>query len=123
MKICPRCGHENDDDAVICKNCGFEFDGNENFEWVLLETAASEFEADIVKNLLESNGVIVMMKRPGPGYSISSPFANPLLGSVGHWDIFVTRDNLDKAKAILSAGFSDEGGQDGTNKDDDKGDK
>jgi len=127
MKICPRCGHENEDEAVVCKNCGFEFDNiNDNFEWVLLKTASNEFEGDVIKNLLEENGIVVMMKRPGPGYSLSSPYANPLLGSVGRWDIFVTRDDLKKANDILNAEFSQEEGgdyNDGTNEDDNEGDK
>jgi len=58
MKICPKCGTENDDNAKICKNCGYYFDPVEkNFEWVLLKTCESEFEADIISNLLESNDI------------------------------------------------------------------
>ncbi len=124
MKICQRCGCENDDDAVVCKKCGFEFAdiSEDTFKWILLKTASNEFEGDIIKNLLEENGVVVMMKRPGPGYSLSSPFANPLLGSAGQWNIFVANDDLERASEILEAQLSEEE-EDGTNEDDDEGDK
>jgi hypothetical protein len=127
MKRCPHCGHENEDSAIVCKKCGFEFEevSEDAFKWVLLKIASNEFEADIIKNLLEENDIGVMMKRPGPGYSFSSPFANPLLGSVGQWDIFVTNDDLKKAIEILEAELSQsEGGEDnGTCEDDDEGNK
>lgn len=103
MKICKNCGAENEDDAKVCKVCGKPFD-EDSFEWVLLLTSENQFEADIVGALLEENGINIMMKRPGAGYSISSPFSNPLLGSVGRFNVFVMKSDLEKAMEILKAG-------------------
>ncbi len=119
MKICPKCGGENEDDAVVCKYCGTKLEPTEeDFEWVRLLTAANQFEADVVANLLEANGIDVMMKRPKAGITGSFFGANPLLGSVGAWDIFVMRVDVDKAIEILK---SEKGAEEnGTLEDDDE---
>ena len=102
MKICKNCGTENEDDAKICKVCGKSVEES-LFEWVLLLTSENQFEADVVSGLLEANGISVMTKRPGAGYSISSPFSNPLLGSIGQFNVFVMRGDLEKAFEILKS--------------------
>jgi ribosomal protein L40E len=102
MKICKNCGAENEDDSKICKVCGESFK-DDSFEWVLLLISGNQFEADVVSGLLEANGINVMMKRPGAGYSISSPFSNPLLGGAGQFNVFVMKNDLEKALAILKA--------------------
>jgi RNA polymerase subunit RPABC4/transcription elongation factor Spt4 len=110
MKICPKCGRENPDDAVFCKYCGVKLEPTEkDFEWVLLLTAQNQFEADVVANLLEANGVNVMMKRPKAGIAGSFMGSNPLLGSTGPWNVFVMRTDLEKAKEILKAEEADDG--------------
>jgi RNA polymerase subunit RPABC4/transcription elongation factor Spt4 len=116
MKICKNCGAENEDDAKVCKVCGESFD-EVSFEWVLLLTSENQFEADIVGALLEESGINVMIKRPGAGYSISSPFSNPLLGSAGAFNIFVMKSDLENAIEILKAeNINFEEGKDGNDK-------
>ncbi|MEF3244678.1 MAG: DUF2007 domain-containing protein [Caldisericaceae bacterium] len=122
MKICPKCGTENDMDAKICKNCNYNFEQTEtNFEWVLLTTCASEFEADVLSNLLEANNIKTLVKRPGPmgnNFLAVNPFSNILLGPSGEFNIFVMRIDFEEAKKIMEA-YS--GGEDGTNEDDNEG--
>lgn len=127
MKKCPKCDFENEDTAKICVNCGYYFDPVEkNFEWVLLKTCGNQFEAEVLTNLLETNNIQTMMKRPGPMSEtashdrIFSMGANPLLGATGEFDVFVMRIDLNEAQSIVKAyteGESDE--EDGTNEDDD----
>lgn len=123
MKICPKCGTENDDNAKTCKNCNYNFEQAEkNFEWVLLKTCASEFEADLLSNLLEANNIKTLVKRPGPmgnNFLAINPFSNILLGPVGAFNIFVMRIDFEEAQKIIEA-YS-EGGEDGTNEDDNEG--
>ncbi len=103
MKICPKCGKENPDDAVYCKYCGAKLEPTEeDFEWVVVLTARNQFEADVVKNLLEESGIDVMLKRPGAGITGSSMLSNPLMGSAGAWDVYVARMDKKKAIEILS---------------------
>ena len=117
MKICPKCGKENPDSAEYCIYCGAKLEPTEeDFEWVKLLTAQNQFEADVVINLLESNGIHTMTKRPNAGITGSFMLANPLMGSTGAWDIFVMRVDLPKAQEILKA----EEENNGTNKDDDE---
>ncbi len=104
MRVCPKCGRENPDDATVCKYCGAKLEPTErDFEWVLLLTAQNQFEADVVANLLEGSGINVMMKRPKAGIAGSFMGSNPLLGSTGPWDLFVMRVDLEKAKEIIKA--------------------
>ena len=120
MKVCPKCGYENEDNAKECVNCGYNFeDAEKNFEWVLLKTCENQFEAEVLSNLLETNGIKTMMKRPGPmrggGFIVDNIGANPLLGSTGEFDVFVMRVDLKEAKELIEAY---EGGENGTNDDD-----
>ncbi len=127
MKTCPKCGFENEDTAKICINCGYYFDPVEkNFEWVLLKTCGNQFEAEVLSNLLETNNIQTMMKRPGPMTNSSSSDrifsigANPLLGATGEFNVFVMRIDFDEAQKIIKAyaeGESDE--ENRTNEDDD----
>jgi hypothetical protein len=110
MKTCPKCGFENEDTAKICVNCGYYFDPVEkNFEWVLLKTCENQFEAEVLSNLLETNNIQTMMKRPGPMTNsassdrIFSIGANPLLGATGEFDVFVMRIDLNEAQSIVKA--------------------
>ncbi|BAL81361.1 zinc-ribbon domain-containing protein [Caldisericum exile] len=121
MKKCPKCGFENEDDAKICVNCGYYFDPVEkNFEWVLLKTCENQFEAEVLSNLLEINGIKTMMKRPGPmrqgGIVIDNIGANPLLGATGQFNVFVMRVDLKEAKELMQAFES--GDSDGAHEDD-----
>ncbi len=117
MKICPKCGRENPDDAEYCIYCGAKLEPTEkDFEWVKLLTAQNQFEADVVINLLESNGIHTMTKRPNAGITGYYMLANPLMGSTGAWDIFVMRVDLPKAIELLKA----EEESNGTNEDDDE---
>jgi len=120
MKVCPKCGYENEDDAKECVNCGYNFENAEkNFEWVLLKTCENQFEAEVLSNLLETNGIKTMMKRPGPMrggvFIVDNIGANPLLGPAGEFDVFVMRVDLKEAKELIEAY---EGGENGTNDDD-----
>jgi hypothetical protein len=108
MKICKICGYENKDTSETCENCGAILLSGEEFEWVLLTRTSNQFEADIIKELLKENGVTPMIKRPGPGVVGSSPFANPLLGSAGQFDVFVMRCDLELARSILETGSFEE---------------
>ncbi len=119
MKICKNCGSFQDDKNKICSVCGAnleDIDSNE-FEWVLLTIAESQFEADVIKGLLEENGIHVLMKRPGTGFDISSPYANPILGPIGHWNIFVMKDELENAEQVIKSAEE----QDGTDEIDNEG--
>jgi RNA polymerase subunit RPABC4/transcription elongation factor Spt4 len=120
MKVCKRCGAENKDDAKLCEVCGEELDVDPNsFEWVLLLTSENQFEAEVVGGLLEQNGINVMLKRPGSGFSISSPFSNPLLGGLGKFNVFVMRTDLEKAlELIKSENIKTEEEQNGTGEND-----
>jgi len=120
MKVCPKCGYENEDDAKECVNCGYNFeDAEKNFEWMLLKTCENQFEAEVLSNLLETSGIKTMMKRPGPmrggRFALDNIGANPLLGSTGEFDVFVMRVDLKEAKELIEAY---EGGENGTNDDD-----
>lgn len=103
MKICKHCGAEQDDNNEFCTVCGKKLDeiNNTDLEWELLMTAQNQFEADLVKNLLESNNIPVMLKRPGTGFDISNPYANPILGYWGKWNIFVIKVDLERAEEII----------------------
>jgi hypothetical protein len=110
MKTCPKCGFENEDTTKICVNCGYYFDPVEkNFEWVLLKTCKNQFEAEVLSNLLETNNIQTMMKRPGPMSEtashdrIFSMGANPLLGATGEFDVFVMRIDFNEAQSIVKA--------------------
>ncbi|MGB9794412.1 zinc-ribbon domain-containing protein [Caldisericum exile] len=121
MKECPNCGYQNEDNAKICVNCGYYFDEiQKNFEWVLLKTCENEFEAEVLSNLLETNGIKTMMKRPGPmrsgGLVIDNIGANPFLGPTGNFDVFVMRVDLKEAKELMKAYESED--ENGTNEDD-----
>ncbi len=120
MKICPKCGKENADDATVCRYCGTKLEpSEEDFKWVRLITAKNQFESDVVKDLLEANGVNVMIKRAAAGIAGGFMLANPLMGSSGAWDLFITKDDFDKAKQILKA----EEVENGTSQDNNEGSK
>ena len=116
MKICPKCGKENPDDAEYCIYCGAKLEPTEkDFEWVKLLTTQNQFEADVVINLLEENGIHTMTKRPGTGIAGSFMGANLLMGSTGAWDVFVMRIDFDKAKEILQAEEANNGTKENDN--------
>ena len=123
MKVCPKCGESNLDDAKVCKSCGYEFtEAKKNFEWVFLKRCKNQFEADLIAGLLESNDIITLVKRPGPmeGGVISNPYADIFLGPNGAFDVFVMESDLEEAKKILEA-FEKGGTENGTNEDDNEG--
>ena len=118
MKICPKCGKENPDNAIICKYCGAKLEPTEeDFVWELLLIAKNQFESDVVKDLLESNGVDTMIKRAAAGITGANMLANPLMGSSGAWNVYVMKIDLEKAKQILQA----EEVANGTSQDDNEG--
>jgi len=122
MKICPKCGKENADNAKYCKYCGAKLEPREeDFEWTIILTAENQFEADVVKNLLEENGIDVMLKRPKAGITGSFMLANPLMGSAGAWDVYVARIDEKRAMEILSQKNILKEGENGASQDDNQG--
>ena len=120
MKICPKCGKENPDNATVCKYCGTKLTPSEaDFEWELLLVAKNQFESDVVKDLLESNGIDVMIKRAPAGIMGTNMLANPLMGSSGAWSVYVMRMDIKKATEIIKA----EGAENGTSQNVDEGSK
>ncbi len=104
MKTCKHCGAEIEDDSKFCPECGELVESaDRELEWVLLKTAENQFEADILKNLLEANGVVCLLKRPGTGFDISNPYANPILGHWGRWNVFVMKIDLERAEEIIKS--------------------
>jgi len=103
MKICPKCGKENSNNSEYCKFCGTKLSiTKEDFKWVVIATTENQFEADIIKNLLEANGIDVMIKRPGAGIGGSSMLSNPLMGSAGAWNVYVAQIDMEKAEKLLN---------------------
>ncbi len=118
MKICPKCGKENTDSETVCRYCGAKLEPTEkDFEWIRLITAKNQFESDVVKDLLEANGINVMVKRAAAGITGGFMLANPLMGSSGAWTIFVMKNDFNKANQILEA----EEAENGTFQDNDAG--
>ena len=110
MKICPKCGKENLDNAITCEYCGAKLEpAEEDFIWELLLIAKNQFESDVVKDLLESNGIDTMIKRAAAGVTGANMLANPLMGSSGAWSVYVMKIDLEKAKQILKVGEETDG--------------
>jgi len=75
MKYCPRCGAEYIDEALVCADCNKKLIGAEEWNAMLgqheeeaqelfikLCTAADQFEADIIRDMLEKEGIPVLLR-------------------------------------------------------------
>jgi hypothetical protein len=79
--VCPRCKAELDDSVTQCYVCGYEFDSEEETEWVLLGTIEDKLSADFAQEALKSYDIpAVIISRSGffgnVGLSLN-PFYKP----------------------------------------------
>jgi hypothetical protein len=97
MKVCPKCGQENESTAVLCADCGAELGPalpptpNEKLE--LLHTFSTAAEADIVASRLRTYGIESMVGAAA-GMLVQ-------LESLEGVKLFVPAAQLSEAKAII----------------------
>ena len=75
MKYCPECGSEYFDDKNNCTGCNVELVSSSDWEGIVkkrqseddevfvnIKTLENQFEADVIKNILEENGIPVIVR-------------------------------------------------------------
>ena len=106
MKACSYCGHENEDAATQCRECGTEFprpeaidpslvDPNESL--VILATFGDTVQASMLKARLEQAGIEAWI----PEELDASPFGN--FAPMAHVTVRVAGKDFEAAKEVLSA--------------------
>ena len=106
MKTCAYCGHENEDAAVQCAECGTAFPVPEQVDpqltdpsgsLVILATFGDSVKASLLKARLEQAGIEACI----PEELDPSPFGN--FPPLAHVTVRVAEKDLDAAKEVLSA--------------------
>jgi hypothetical protein len=72
-------------------------------EWVLLEKVHGQLQAEIMKGLLEAQGVLVWLNQEGAahGYAVT-------VGTLGMVEILVPSSEVEKARQVLDAYYRGE---------------
>lgn len=70
-------------------------------QWVLVETIPSSLQAELLRGLLEAQGIQVLLSQEGAGKALGLNVA-PL----GEVNILVPNGDLDKAKSVLEAFYT-----------------
>jgi hypothetical protein len=105
MKTCSYCGHQNEDAATHCQECGKEFvipetvdpqltDPNETL--VVLATFGDTVEANLLKDRLERAGIEACV----PEELDPSPFGN--FAPLAHVTVRVAERDYEAAKEVLA---------------------
>lgn len=104
MPICPNCDYEYKEGISICPDCGTvllpddEFVSSEEWneeDWVVAFVAQQEYEADMLKDNLESAGITTMI--------LSQKDRNfPAPGDFSQIKIMVHKDDLEDAIQFIN---------------------
>jgi Putative prokaryotic signal transducing protein len=70
--------------------------------WVVLETVGGSFQAEILRGLLEAQGVPVVLSQEGAGHSAYAVTVGPL----GEVQILVPAEELSNARKVLDDYYS-----------------
>jgi hypothetical protein len=106
MKTCSYCGHENEDAALKCAECGTAFPTSEPVDpqltdptesLVILATFGDTVRASLLKDRLEQAGIEACI----PEELDPSPFGN--FAPLAHVTVRVAEKDLAAAREVLSA--------------------
>jgi len=67
-------------------------------EWVLVETAQGQLQAEIIRGLLEAQGITVWVNSPGAAHAYAVT-----VGTLGMVELLVPSNSVDKARQVLEA--------------------
>ena len=67
-------------------------------EWVLVETAQGQLQAEIIRGLLEAQGITVWVNSPGAAHAYAVT-----VGTLGMVELLVPTNSVDKARQVLEA--------------------
>ncbi|MBA1336445.1 MAG: hypothetical protein HPY66_2880 [Firmicutes bacterium] len=112
MILCPKCGSKYQEGPEGCPICsrGVDRMGNNDVEdteeWAFLMNVYNDTEAEIVKGMLEAEGIPAVIRYKGMG-----TFLKVYTGTVIDVDLYVPRDRLEKARKLvghMDSGVSEE---------------
>ena len=107
MPICSKCGNDNPDNQGRCAKCGADLSpalppeettAGTGAGLVLLATFHTISEADMVQELLESNGITTMLRGENDPIGAMSG-AEPM-------NLMVEKESLERAKELYDAFFA-----------------
>lgn len=70
-------------------------------EWVLVDTCAGQLQADLVRGLLEAQGILVWLNQAGAAHAYAMT-----VGSMGRVEVLVPSLELGRAQRILEDYYS-----------------
>lgn len=70
-------------------------------EWVLVDTCAGQLQADLVRGLLEAQGILVWLNQAGAAHAYAMT-----VGSMGRVEVLVPSIELERAQLILEDYYS-----------------
>jgi len=107
MPYCPHCGYEYTEEVIACPDCGRPLESNslseeeENPDIALVPVynAPDEYTAELIKGILEGEGIEVMLK--GEQVPI---FDGALEIASGYWgQVLVKEEDAERSREILIA--------------------
>lgn len=102
MVLCPKCGAEYQKGPGGCPICSVGIDPMANNddegtgEWAFLMNVYNDTEAEIVKGMLEAEGISTVIRYKGMG-----TFLKVYTGTVIDVDLYVPRDRLEEARELI----------------------
>ena len=70
-------------------------------QWAVVDEVAGPFQAEIVRGLLEAQGIPVLVSKPGAGVAIGVT-----LGSLGRVQVLVPAGDLERARELVDGYYS-----------------
>lgn len=67
-------------------------------EWILLDRVQGQLQAEILKGLLEANGIMVWLNQQGASHAYAVS-----VGTLGAVEVLVPTSSVDQARQILEA--------------------
>jgi hypothetical protein len=70
-------------------------------EWVLVDTCAGQLQAELVRGLLEAQGILVWLNQAGAAHAYAMT-----VGSLGRVEVLVPSGDIEQAERVLDEYYS-----------------